>query len=176
MRLSDLYVVLSIVGIAVLVIGGISYLTGVRINTTKSIPVGIYQTSNRAIGKNSYVMFCPPQNDLFDVARKRDYIGAGFSPGGYGYMMKKILAAKNDIVTINENGVYINGALLPGSKPLKSDSADRAMPNYQIDNHLLSDNELLLMSDISNTSFDGRYFGFITRSQIKAVIHPVYTW
>ena len=176
MRLSDLYVVLSIVGIAVLVIGGISYLTGVRINTTKSIPVGIYQTSNRAIGKNSYVMFCPPKNDLFDVARKRDYIGSGFCPGGYGYMMKKILAAKNDIVTINETGVYINGLLLPRSKPFKIDSAGRTMPKYQTDNHLLDDNELLLMSDVSSRSFDGRYFGFIDYSQIKAVIRPVYTW
>jgi type IV secretory pathway protease TraF len=32
------------------------------------------------------------------------------------------------------------------------------------------------MSDVSGTSFDGRYFGPINRSQIKTVIRPVITW
>ncbi|MBL8368460.1 MAG: S26 family signal peptidase, partial [Candidatus Accumulibacter sp.] len=40
----------------------------------------------------------------------------------------------------------------------------------------LSGSELLLMSDVSGISFDGRYFGPIDRSQIKGVIRPVFTW
>jgi type IV secretory pathway protease TraF len=32
------------------------------------------------------------------------------------------------------------------------------------------------MSDVSGTSFDGRYFGPINRSQIQTVVSPVITW
>jgi type IV secretory pathway protease TraF len=32
------------------------------------------------------------------------------------------------------------------------------------------------MTDVSATSFDSRYFGTIQRSQISAVIRPVYVW
>jgi type IV secretory pathway protease TraF len=32
------------------------------------------------------------------------------------------------------------------------------------------------MSDVSRTSFDGRYFGPISRAQIRTVIVPVFTW
>ncbi|MGL4447802.1 MAG: hypothetical protein ACRCUZ_08805 [Shewanella sp.] len=37
-------------------------------------------------------------------------------------------------------------------------------------------NEVLLMSDVSRTSFDGRYFGPVSRVQIRHVIRPLLTW
>ena len=36
--------------------------------------------------------------------------------------------------------------------------------------------KVLLMSDDSPTSFDGRYFGPIPRAQIQTVVKPVWTW
>ena len=74
---------------------------GARINTTKSIPVGLYWTSSAPVEKGAYVLFCPPQAGVFDDAKARGYIGAGFCPGGYGYMMKRVLAAKDDAVTVS---------------------------------------------------------------------------
>jgi len=176
MRLKDLYACLAIIGVSTLAMGGVSYAIGIRINTTKSIPVGFYQTSNAPIEKSAYVMFCPPPTGLFDKAMERGYIGAGYCPGGYGFMMKKILAAKKETVTINGDGVYINGQLVPQSHPFKADAAGRPLPSFQIDNHTLDDSELLLMSDVSSTSFDGRYFGLISRTQVTTVIRPLYTW
>ena len=73
----------------------------------------------------SYVIFCPPKRDVFDVAKERGYIGAGFCPGGYGYMMKRVFAAKDDVVVVADDGVRVNGELLPFSAPLKSDKAGR---------------------------------------------------
>jgi conjugative transfer signal peptidase TraF len=161
---------------AFLVTGAVLYLAGARINTTRSIPVGLYWVTDAPAEKGFYVMFCPPKVGVFDDARERGYIGAGMCPGGYGYMMKRILAAKNDSISIADDGVRVNGNLLPFSMPRKFDAAGRVMPRFQANRYTLGDSELLLMSDVSATSFDSRYFGPISRAQIKAVIRPVITW
>ncbi|SEA65121.1 conjugation peptidase TraF. Serine peptidase. MEROPS family S26C [Nitrosospira multiformis] len=153
--------------------GLICYLAGLKINTTKSIPVGIYQLVDVPVGKGEYVIFCPPQTALFDEARERGYIGAGFCPGNYGYMMKRVLATGNDRIVSTDEGLRINGSLLPLSKPLETDKAGRMMPRYPFSDYTLKDSELLLMSDVSGTSFDGRYFGPMNLSQIEGVITPI---
>jgi conjugative transfer signal peptidase TraF len=161
---------------AVLALGIACYAAGVRVNTTKSIPVGIYLTSSSAIKKGAYVMFCPPPSGVFDDARQRRYIAGGSCPGGYGYMMKKVLAAQSDAVTVADDGVRVNGELLPLSAPLKADMAGRPMPRYRANSFKLGNSEVLLMSDLSRTSFDSRYFGPIHVAQIKSVIEPVFVW
>lgn len=166
----------AIGGAAVLVLGVACYLAGARVNTTRSIPVGLYWTSSVPVEKGAYVLFCPPQAGVFEDAKERGYIGAGFCPGGFGYMMKRVLAAKNDAVSISDSGVQVNGKLLPLSAPFKADKAGRPMPRYQSNSFVLGNSEVLLMSDVSGTSFDGRYFGPINSAQIKTAISPVITW
>lgn len=165
----------AIGGVGLLLLGAVSFAMGARINTTKSIPVGLYWTSSTSIEKGSYVLFCPPLEGAFVDAKKRGYLGAGFCPGEFGFMMKRVLAAKNDAVSIGEEGVRVNGELLPFSAPRTADHSGRPLPHYQAD-RTLDSSEVLLMSDFSSTSFDGRYFGPIQRSQIKTVIFPVLTW
>jgi conjugative transfer signal peptidase TraF len=167
---------LSVAGVFILMLSATGAVVGARINTTKSIPVGLYWTSTDPVEKGAYVMFCPPQLSVFSDAKERGYIGAGYCPGEYGYMMKRVLAAKKDIVAVSDDGVRVNGELLPFSAPRKTDGAGRPMPRFQADRYTLGDSELLLMSDVSATSFDGRYFGPVNRSQIKTVIRPVITW
>jgi conjugative transfer signal peptidase TraF len=147
-----------------------------RINTTKSVPVGFYWMTSDPVKKGSYVIFCPPETELFATAKERGYIGAGFCPGGYGYMMKRVAAVKDDAVTIAADGVRVNGALLPLSVPRAADNAGRPIPRSEIKRYTLGASELLLMSDISGTSFDGRYFGPIDRKQVQGVIRPIFTW
>ena len=166
----------AVAGIAALVLAAGAYAAGARVNTTTSIPVGLYWTSGDLVEKGAYVMFCPPQVGVFGDAKERGYIGGGFCPGGYGYLMKKVLAAKADAVTVADDGVRVNGALLPLSAPLKTDKAGRPLPRYQTNSYELGNSEVLLMSDVSGTSFDGRYFGPVNVSQIKTVIVPVITW
>lgn len=166
----------AIAGAVALVLAAGGYAAGARVNTSKSIPVGLYWTSSAPVEKGVYVLFCPPQRGVFDDAREYGYIGAGFCPGGYGYMMKRVLAAKNDAVTVADDGVRVNGELLAYSAPIGADKVGRSLPRYQSDRYTLGNCEVLLMSDVSATSFDGRYFGPIHRSQIKTVIRPVINW
>ena len=79
-------------------------------------------------------------------------------------------------MAVADDGVRVNGELLPLSAPIKADKAGRPLPRYQSSSYTLGNSEVLLMSDVSATSFDGRYFGPINRSQIKTVIRPVITW
>ncbi|EAT8674963.1 TPA: conjugative transfer signal peptidase TraF [Escherichia coli] len=162
----------SLIGAAVC---GLGYAAGLRINTTKSIPVGLYKISDKTPEKGDYVIFCPPQRDIFSMAQQRGYIGSGFCPGGYGEMMKRILAAKGDEVAFRDDGVYVNGNLLPYSKPFSVDPGGRNLPALR-EVYTLGKSELLLMTDRSPSSFDGRYFGAVTTSQIISAVSPVFTW
>jgi conjugation peptidase TraF. Serine peptidase. MEROPS family S26C len=163
------------VSVIMAVVCGMGYAAGLRINTTKSIPVGLYKISVKAPEKGDYVIFCPPEKPIFSLAHKRGYIGSGFCPGGYGEMMKQILAAKGDEVSYRNEGVYVNGRLLPFSKPLSVDPSGRELPAVR-EVQRLDDTELLLMTDRSPASFDARYFGAIAKSQVISTILPVITW
>ena len=164
------------IALSLLIVSVVCFATGLRVNTTKSIPVGIYRLTDAPVGKGEYVIFCPPQTALFEEARERGYIGRGFCPGNYGYMMKRVLAVAADRVTSSEEGIAVNGELLPASTALKTDKAGRIMPRYPCSDYVLKESELLLMSDVSGTSFDGRYFGPVNLSQVKGVITPIITF
>jgi conjugative transfer signal peptidase TraF len=153
----------------------IAMLAGIRINTTASYPIGVYIMTNAPIEKGALVIFCPPDNAAFRLARGRSYIGAGFCPGGYGYMIKKILAAKNDLVEISADGVAVNGTLLPNSKPMEADSEGHPLPYIEVAIAALNENSVLLMSDYNPKSFDARYFGLVDKSQVISAIRPVWT-
>lgn len=165
-----------IAGSVVLAIGALCYLAGARVNTSRSIPVGLYWTSDRPVERGEYVVLCPPQVGVVAEALRRGYLSAGFCPGGYGFMMKKVAALASDAVDIGNAGVAVNGALLPLSAPLPADAAGRPMPRYQAAHFIIGNSEALLMSDVSATSFDGRYIGPVNRAQIEAVIVPVLVW
>ena len=175
-RLERAAAALVLVGVAILVLCAAMRAAGARINTTKSIPLGLYWTSGAPMEKGAYVLFCPPERAIFEEAKARGYLGAGFCPGGYGYLMKRVLAAKDDTVSVADDGVRVNGELLPLSVPRRADGAGRPIPRYPAGHRTLGDRELLLMSDVSATSFDGRYFGPIDQSQIETVIRPLMTW
>ena len=148
---------------------------GFYVNTTKSIPLGLYQATSKPPTKGDYVLVCPPQKPTFETAKERGYIGAGFCPGGYGYLMKRISGVGGDQVNITESGLMVNGELLPHSKLHHTDKAGQPLPN-SAQSYVLKQFEILLMSDVSSTSFDGRYFGPINRNQIKTGLRPVITW
>ncbi len=154
----------------------LAHQAGLRLNTMGSIPLGLYRMSNDPIVNGAYVLWCPPERSEFDLAKERGYIGAGFCPGGYGNMMKKVVASDHDVVSVTDDGVRINGILMPASQPVEADSLGRPLPRFRVTDHVLASTELLLMSDTNSRSFDARYFGPVHRAHIQSVIYPVLTW
>lgn len=156
-------------------LGAALFFAGARINTSNSIPIGLYWKIARPATPGDYVMFCPPQNDLFREALARGYLDAGFCPGGFGPLMKQVAATPGDNVSISEDGVKVNGKRRTWSRPMSMDLEGRPLPQARITRKLKA-SELLLMTDQNPVSFDARYFGPINQSQVEAVIKPVLTF
>lgn len=163
-------------GLVVLLVGVTCAAAGARVNVTRSIPVGLYWTSRAPVARNATVLVCPPPTRLFDDARRRGYVGAGFCPGNYGFLMKRVAGVAGDAVQIADEGVRVNGTLLPRSAPLNADRQRRTLTRYTPARFTVPASHVLLMSDASATAFDGRYFGPVPVRQIQAVIVPVITW
>ena len=160
----------------VFVISVMFRLSGIYINTTPSFPVGFYKIVNKPIEKGRYVSFCPPQDDVFELAVARRYINPGDCPGGYGKLLKRVFAQAGDSVSIDQDGIQVNGKLLPNSGQLVIDADSQALPQFCFAKQRLDAGEYLLLSDINPQSFDARYFGLIRRAQIKHVVEPFFTW
>lgn len=146
---------------------------GIRINITPSYPIGIYQITHEPITKGSMVIFCPPDNAATRQALNRGYIMAGFCPGGYSILIKKVFAMEGDAVRISADGVFVNGKLIPNSKPLNEDSAGRPLLPANLNTKLAS-NMIILLSDYNTMSLDSRYLGTIGRDKVIGVTRPLF--
>ena len=87
--------------------------------------------------------------------------------------MKRVLGVEGDVVSSGDEGIGVNGKFLLASAPKEADSAGRVLPRYPFSDYTLKESELLLMSDVSGTSFDGHYFGPMNLSQIEGVVTPI---
>jgi conjugative transfer signal peptidase TraF len=163
--------ILSVVGLLCLLL-----LAGFRFNHTHSFPVGVYWVVPKAPAVGDLVLFEPPQAPPFDLALQRGYVRSGGGWRPYEMMVKRLVAVGGDVVSIDDAGVYVNGVRLTNSKPLPVDEAGRPMPVLRLRDYRLEPDEVLLMSDYSPLSFDARYFGPISRTQIQSVVQPVWTW
>jgi len=103
-------------------------------------------------------------------------LAAGPSPAGTCGLIKQVAAVGGDLVTISVQGVQVNGVLLKNSAPRPADDASRPLRAYELSDYALGSEEVLLMSDYNPASFDGRYFGPLSKTTIQSVIMPVITW
>lgn len=153
---------------------GAAGLAGARVNTTPSLPRGLYWVQPQKPEKGSLVLFCAPSTPLFSEAKTRGYLGAGFCASGSEALLKRIVAVEGDQVTISDQGVAVNGQRLANSTPLKTDAAGRPLPAFKAEGTLAA-GQVLLMADQHPQSFDGRYFGPVDERFLQAVVVPVWT-
>lgn len=153
-----------------------AYLSGLRVNTTHSLPVGFYLDIDAPIERGSIVLACPPAGLATSAAQERGYIGSSIGcPDNTQRLIKRVVGETGDLVSPTEDGLTINGQLIPNSKLIQADSEGRSLPVFFTRPTVLSPGQVLLMGDTA-ISFDSRYFGPVERYQIRAVLRPLWTW
>lgn len=151
-----------------------AWLAGYRVNVTSSYPLGIWRLeANRSISQGSLVLFCPPDTPFFKAANGFGVLRAGGCPGGYAPLLKQLAAGPGDFVEVDEEGVSVNGRLIPNSRPLQHDSQGKTLPRTE-ERGWVHEGEAWLLSDFNPRSFDSRYFGPVSMAQIQGTMVPVW--
>lgn len=153
-----------------------AYAMGYRVNTTSSVPIGVYRIEGVPEGRGQIVAYCPPDTATFRMARDRGFVPGGMAcPGGYRPLFKPIAAVAGDVVAIGADGISVNGAGLPNTRSRARDSEGRPLPRVGAGRYRVAPGEVWLVSSYSPRSFDGRYFGAVPASGIIGVARPILT-
>lgn len=147
---------------------------GWRINTSPSVPVGLWLLEQPAgIGRGQVVAICPPASPPFLEARARGYFVDGDCSSGTEPLLKPIAAVAGDTVEVTGRAVVVNGQPLANSAPLAADGAGRPMPAVR-HVHQVPAGMVWVVSSHHAGSFDSRYFGPLPVSAIQAAARPVW--
>lgn len=138
---------------------------GIVINETPNLPLGFYRKQpGRPVEKGCFILFELPAAET--AAR----------PYARGQLIKQVVAAGGDRVSIGPRGVLVNGAPLENSAQLEADLYGQALPRPVLQNYVLPSGEILALSTHHPRSFDRRYFGPLPRGRAAVVVVPVWTW
>lgn len=159
-------------GLAVVILAAGFSVSGIRVNASASLPIGIYRTtSNHAA---SLIEFCPAER-FGSLSAIRGYRGAGDCPDGAEPLMKPIVAVPGDTVEVSPEGVAVNHKLLPNSAPREFDTHRRPLRHWPLGTYQVSPGMVWVISSYNPRSFDSRYFGPVPISAIRQHLRPLIT-
>lgn len=144
---------------------------GYRINTTPSSALGLWraQPLTRGLRVGDRVFICPPDNAVFRFARERSYLRLGLCPGGFGPLIKTVVATAGQRVGIH-GFVTIDDRPLANSPIANLDSRRRPLSRFT--GGVVPQNFVFLHSDFAG-SYDSRYFGPIPLSGVLGLAEEV---
>jgi conjugative transfer signal peptidase TraF len=135
-------------------------------NATASAPVGLYRVVSAAtIARGDLVLVRAPL-EVARVAVARGYLAPGVP------LVKSIAALNGDRICGDALRVFVNGGEV--AIRLSQDGQGRALSGWQGCKTLAGDQVLLLNGSVLH-SFDGRYFGPVSRSAIIGTLRPLWT-
>ena len=137
---------------------------GLRINTSPSLPMGLYITTAEA-GANM-VEFCPAE-PFATFAIVRGYRDPGTCRDGAAPLLKPIVAKSGDVVELSARGISVNGALLSNTAPLSKDTKGRPLEAWPFGRYVVASETVWVASSYHPRSFDSRYFGPISTTAIR---------
>lgn len=154
---------------------GVAYACDLHLNTSKSMPLGIWhETSAKTYDRGDVVLVCPPLTDRQKVYLNPDPYPGG-CPSGMEPMVKPIAAVAGDVVTLSARGVTVNGNHIPFTAPMPKDGAGRPLQAYPAGTYTVAPGQVWLLVTLPY-SFDSRYLGPISTDTIKGRASPVLTW
>lgn len=164
--------------IALLAVLHAAVLSGLRLNLSPSVPLGVYWIdASIAPTVGDYVALCPPRDALFEAALQHGYLAPGACRTGYGELIKVLAATEGSSVATREDGVWIDGELWPLSTPFSRDAQGRVIPQRPTPRvEVLGDQSIWVMSERAASGFDARYFGALDRDALVAKATLIFTW
>ena len=144
-------------------------ITGLRINSSASLPAGLYIAS----AEGGFVEFCPDDRGL---SAQRGYRHTslltpwvkGVCPDGAAPLLKPVIAKAADEIVLSRAGITVNGKLLPDTAPLAQDSTGRPLTHWPFGRYRLAPGSLWVASSYNPRSYDSRYLGPIPQSAVRA--------
>src|SRR5712692_3593327 len=144
---------------------------GLRINTSPSLPVGLYITTADAAA--NLVEFCPVE-PFATLSIVRGYRDSGTCRDGAAPLLKPVIARTDDVVEVSARGISVNGTLLPNTAPLATDTKGRHLEAWPSGRYVVDPGTIWVASSYHPRSFDSRYFGPLPtaaiRHQLKALL------
>jgi conjugative transfer signal peptidase TraF len=166
-------VVLSAAVALPVTIAGSLEICGLRINTSYSLPMGIYvRTSDPRAG---LIEFCP-EGRYAAESSARGYRTPGFCPDGAAPLLKPVVAKPGDTVAMSAAGIAVNGCLLPQTAPVDKDRRGRALEPYAAGSYSVAEGTVWVASSYNRGSYDSRYMGPIPSRLIRAGLKPLWTF
>lgn len=151
-------------GLTLLIAGAVNAHDVVLLNPSPSVPAGYYVRSGAGVAPGAFVTVL-----AVDVAP--DYAAIrGFTDAGDRFI-KRVAAAAGDEVCASGAEVAINGVVVAHREA--RDAAGRTLPTWS-GCRTLSADEILLLGDTPD-SFDGRYWGPISRRIVEGVWRTIAT-
>lgn len=147
---------------------------GLRINTTPSEPLGLWRIVplNRSVRSGETVFVCPPDNVTMREARQRGYLRPGLCPGGFGPLIKTVIAVAGQRVDVTDR-VAIDGVPIPRSRIIERDAQGRSLRHNQ--SGMVPPGQVYLHSGFIG-SWDSRYFGPVPVSGVLGLAQEVLTY
>jgi conjugative transfer signal peptidase TraF len=146
--------------------------TGVRVNTSSSLPLGLYIRTDQSSAR--LVEFCPPE-PYASLSRVRGYRVRGFRcPDRAVPLLKPVIARGGDIVEVSPGGLAVNGRLLPNTAPLPRDAANRPLDPWPSGVYRVRPGTIWVASTYSRASYDSRYIGPVEEKLIRGRLRPLW--
>ena len=147
-------------------------LVGVRINTSSSLPLGLYVRTDDSGA--TLVEFCPGE-PFASFSRDRGYRVAGLSCSDRAVpLLKPVIAHAGDAVEVSAAGIAVNGHLLPNTSALQRDAAGRPLIPWPSGSYLVSPGYVWVASTYSTGSYDSRYMGPVDEKLIRGRLRPLW--
>lgn len=153
----------------------IAALAGLRINTSPSLPRGLYRqiAIRGGLRRGDLVLACPPE-PAARLARMRGYLPPGPCPGGVEPVGKTILATSGERIEVRTEGIVRDGVLVPRSRPLLRDALGRPLPNLIGQHFEIGPGQIWLLAGRHLRSFDSRVFGPVPATAVLSRLVPLW--
>jgi conjugative transfer signal peptidase TraF len=145
--------------------------SGIRINTTPSLPIGLYIETT---SPSNLIEFCP-SGPFASLAAQRGYRNPGNCADGASPLLKPLVAKAGDIVDLSKAGISVNGHLLTNTVPLARDTERRPLQHFPYGRYVVPSGQVWVASTYNPRSFDSRYYGGVPVSAIQAHLRPLLT-